>query len=230
MRNFCSRTTFRNLFALATVCTASVSGLSAVPIGVDLSSASLPPVGGEYVMTPGSAACFANGAFCLNNLVFSGFGNVVSGFDAMGQNLAFNMSIAGDAVIPGFSGHTVFAGSARMTAFQRYSQSETGTFATEILSLNLVDPFGAMLRVSPALASLGQTSIAQIPGGFHINSFFDIFTELSIDGGQSWIPNDGAPTLPVHLFLTETPEPGSWMLMSAGAGLLGLVRRARVNR
>src|SRR6185369_7648226 len=35
-------------------------------------------------------------------------------------------------------------------------------------------------------------------GRYRIESFFDVFTELSIDGGQSWMPGDG----PVRVVLT----------------------------
>ena len=41
-----------------------------------------------------------------------------------------------------------------------------------------------MVRESPTLASLGQTTITDIGGGsFKIDSFFDIFTKLSLDNG-----------------------------------------------
>ena len=40
------------------------------------------------------------------------------------------------------------------------------------------------IRESPTLASLGETYIMDIGGGLYdIDSFFDVFTELSVDGG-----------------------------------------------
>lgn len=59
----------------------------------------------------------------------------------------------------------------------------------EITSMNVCGetmPGGMMLRESPTRASLGRTSIRIVPGGHQICSFFDIFTELSLDGGQTW--------------------------------------------
>jgi hypothetical protein len=101
----------------------------------------------------------------------------------------------------------------------------TGTFQTEMLSMDLsgTTPFGAvMVRESPTLPSLGNTSITDIGGGnFHIDSFFDVFTELSIDGGQTWIPQSDGPT---HVVLC-VPEPGCMSLLGLG-GLL-LVRRRK---
>lgn len=69
----------------------------------------------------------------------------------------------------------------------------TRYFDTEILSLTLTGgtlPPGAVVRESPTRPSLGQTSIRDLGGGeFQVDSFFDVFTELSLDGGQTWIPS-----------------------------------------
>ena len=67
--------------------------------------------------------------------------------------------------------------------------SEPRQFSTwRFLSLNLsgvldgVTPF--MIRESPTLASTGRTKIKALSGGqFHINSFFKVATEMSLDGG-----------------------------------------------
>jgi hypothetical protein len=70
-------------------------------------------------------------------------------------------------------------------------------------------PPGTMLRESPTRQSLGLTDIAPDPGGFRIDSFFDVFTELSIDGGQTWIPSDQ----PSHQTATSQPtlaHPSTW--------------------
>ena len=54
-------------------------------------------------------------------------------------------------------------------------------------------PPGVMIRESPTLASTGQTMLTDQGGGnFRIDSFFDVFTELSLDGGQSWTPSNGS--------------------------------------
>lgn len=48
-----------------------------------------------------------------------------------------------------------------------------------------------MIRESPAKASLGRTSVRTntLSGGYMISSFFDVFTEVSLDGGQTWSPD-----------------------------------------
>lgn len=60
---------------------------------------------------------------------------------------------------------------------------------------------------------------------YTINSFFDIFTELSIDGGQTWIPASG----PLHL--ESVPEPSTFVLGIASlAGLALVALRRKVRR
>jgi len=110
----------------------------------------------------------------------------------------------------------------------------TRVFDTEMLSLEIGGsgspgglPPGVMIRESPTLASTGKTSITDLGGGnFRIGSFFDVFTELSLDGGQSWNPSAG----PLHLEAAAVPELSSclvWLVGSIAMGYFGY-RRARV--
>lgn len=67
-------------------------------------------------------------------------------------------------------------------------------FDTEMLSLNISGgtlPAGIMVRESPTLPSTGHTDVTSLGGGLStINSFFDVFVELSLDGGQTWFPSN----------------------------------------
>ena len=81
-----------------------------------------------------------------------------------------------------------------------------------------------MIRESPTVPSIGQTTIQDLGGGnYHIDSFFDIFTELSLDGGQTWIPAAD----PTPMILDCVPEPTSFALLGLGGlGLaIGALRR-----
>ena len=80
----------------------------------------------------------------------------------------------------------------------------TSIFDTEIFSLDLSGDspsFGLIrLRESPTKQSLGKHTIAPDPRGYRVSSFFDVFLELSIDDGQTWIPANRSmrllPSLP----------------------------------
>jgi hypothetical protein len=102
------------------------------------------------------------------------------------------------------------------------------SFDTEMLQLTISGgtlPPGVMLRESPTLASLGGHSITQVSGGYMIDSFFDVFTELSLDGGNSWIPAQGLQG-PDYMHVVMTPEPATMALLGLGS-LVMLVRRRR---
>jgi hypothetical protein len=63
----------------------------------------------------------------------------------------------------------------------------TGSWDTEILSMSLTGDVGGVrveIRENPDLPSPGQTTVTDLGGGqFQIDSFFDVFTELSVGGG-----------------------------------------------
>jgi hypothetical protein len=72
----------------------------------------------------------------------------------------------------------------------------TGSFQAEIVSMSLsgeVPGLGTIeMRESTQLPSQGRVSIEDAESDFFIDSFFDVFTELSVDGGQNWIASSGS--------------------------------------
>lgn len=95
---------------------------------------------------------------------------------------------------------------------------------TELLQLDIFAgtlPSTLRLRESPTLASAGNRReyISFAPdGSFLVTSFFDVFTELSLDGGQTW----SAASQPIHLAFDEVrPTP----TMSSTWGALKLLYR-----
>ncbi|MBN2474624.1 MAG: hypothetical protein JXB62_08445 [Pirellulales bacterium] len=76
-------------------------------------------------------------------------------------------------------------------------------FETEIVSMVLAGnplPGGVMLREAPRAESEGGHTVRTNLGGeqFSVDSFFDVFCELSIDGGQTWHVAD----VPLHVDFT----------------------------
>ncbi len=93
----------------------------------------------------------------------------------------------------------------------------SGFIDVEMLQLQLTGP-GIMIRESPTRPSLGK-----MPNGSTITSFFDVFVELSVDDGQSWIPYDQP--------LQQTVPDGGATAAMLGASLAALagLRRKRVG-
>ena len=105
----------------------------------------------------------------------------------------------------------------------RKGTSQTGTFDTEILSMSLSGDVGGVsieIRESPSRRSPGTTRVDDIGNGlYEIDSFFDVFTELSVDGGAFQPQTNEAARV-------DLPEPNQLlMLLSAIPMLRWMVRR-----
>lgn len=203
-------------------------------------SANLPPIGGVYLSTNihqiyGGAAL----QFLLTLPQHKVIADELKFKQGLDQNETFDSDLDANLQVIQAGTITIYNGPVHADGFtntlvhNRYdaggTEILTGTFATEMLSMNLsgTTPLGPFLiRESPTLQSTGQTSVAPIGGGqFLINSFFDVFTELSIDGGQTWMPST---TGPGHVTLTGVPEPASMCLLAVSLfGALGFIRRQR---
>lgn len=116
----------------------------------------------------------------------------------------FQMMATGTAIITmgGSAGDPMAVqstGSVQTRVFGKAGQT-TGSFNAEIVSISMdfvsdipgVGTITMMMRESPTQTSVGQISIDDVDSGFLIDSFFDVFTEVSVDGGQSWIASSGS--------------------------------------
>jgi hypothetical protein len=101
-------------------------------------------------------------------------------------------------------------------------QGSTQVFDTEMLSMSLTGGGPpVMIRESPTLPSLGRFMRTPEGTGWHVDSFFDVFTEISLDGGQSWVPAVQS------VRIVGSPEPGSLLALAGLAALATWKRRRR---
>jgi hypothetical protein len=142
--------------------------------------------------------------------------NIESFFDVF-----VDLEVGGTTYTPTSPGQIEFS----MTCVS--DESGIRTFDNELLRVstsgggfNLFITDDIVLRESPTIASTGQTVITDIGGGMYsIDSFFDIYTELSVDGGQTWTPGDKAMRMVLY------PEPATVLLL--GLGSIALLRKHR---
>jgi hypothetical protein len=117
---------------------------------------------------------------------------------------------------------------------------EVRVFDTEMVSLSLAGskplplpgggsvPLAVQLLEAQPAAFDGHVTVLKLAGdgNFQVDSFFDIFTEVSLDGGAFMRPIDDGPVRMRSQI--QVPEPSSMVLATllvAGAGLLCRVRR-----
>jgi hypothetical protein len=113
----------------------------------------------------------------------------------------FDVSLDGGLTWTSASGNSnenVFVNSGIDDGFARF-------FDTEILSMNIFGgtiPLGLQIRESPTKPSTGRCDILSIGAGdYRLCSFFDIYLEISVDGGMSW----ATANKPYYILMRGTP-------------------------
>jgi hypothetical protein len=95
-----------------------------------------------------------------------------------------------------------------VTAVSCWLENGTMVYGTEMRRLDAQIPIpgtpGVLLRESPTRKSLGFATLGDSPSlslPYLVGSFFDVFTEISLDGGQNW----GYSIEPTHVVLQPDP-------------------------
>ncbi len=208
------------------------------PEGVDSTSADLPPEG--VYISPHEYHRYAAAGITLDDPAHYPFTqDVVRERVGNDEIETFESRFTAVEIGQGY-GPITLTGPVQVMTTDR-ALSTAGLFDTEIVSMSLSGstPTGGvvMIREDPSRASTGSTDIADLGGGlYHIDSFFDVFTELSVDGGNSWIASDSSTRM--HL-VPESPQRNipavsGWgmmvaVLLLAMAGMI-VVRRQRSVR
>lgn len=194
----------------------------------------LPP-GSEYLTPPGAQICYALGPgndLCISGAILGGFSNQT--WIHLPDDTRINnadVEFSGHTTSPGWALGPV-AMSGFIVALEVNRATETGTFDTEMIQLSLSGLSAAgplMIRESPTLLSPGQLTISDLGGGqYMMDSFFDVFTELSVDGGKLWYPSNGSTRF--QLPGEEVPEPATLPVAASALALLAAVLRRRGRR
>ena len=207
----------------------ALAGGTAAWGGVIQTSPLLPPENGEYLTAQQVHAMYPAGNFpetILSDISHSRFFNPQREDVGPDEIETFDSTVTGVADIDGFGiMPIVLTGPVQVQVFGKAGQT-TGTFDTEIIAMSLSGSVGGMPVVireidgqeNPAQPSTGQTTITDLGGGlWNVDSFFDVFTELSVNNSAFT-----AATGPVTVNLK--PEPSSLLLLTA-SGLALLSRR-----
>jgi len=189
----------------------------------------LPP-GGVLVGTSGGAGCFPAVGVCaeVGTLTYS---NVTSSIMGSNQILGFSAALTvpfTDLSMTQVLGTATLTGSGSETVFGRTSALESGTFNTQITSLDLMGAFnGIPLAVTQdtSNASTGQTTITPLGEQFVITSFFDIFVDIQLSTTPPLMTTRG----PLVAVLEPVPEPTGLALIVLPLAALAILRRPRAS-
>jgi hypothetical protein len=232
--NFSFATVRRNLNLRAAIIFATIiaalAGAPPVAAGMIAASDCLPPSLGQYTGSVESYAVGGLGTVSLVDPVHSQFSACVVPLPNVGDTWteSFNSLVSGELFVNGSDlGPAVGPAAVMVSLTVASNAGGVETLNTQMTELNVVLAGGQLIRIDPIIPTTGQTTITDLGGGnYQISSFFDVFTDLSLDGGNTWTP----ATAPVVMTLgaENTPEPGSIALALGGFLLLGtrkLLRR-----
>jgi PEP-CTERM motif len=232
--------------SLVLVAVGLVAAGGSAKAAVFLPSPSLPLIGVPYMSPNGGAGCFDVASACVTPGLFYETSVVSSIFvPAMGMLPAVQDIIADatySATLTPIGGNMIIGsvsltGTVDETVEGRTSNTQTGTFATDLTGVSLSgklmlpgtplngDTLDVMLNGSKT--SSGTTTISSMGPPFRIDSFFDIFVDVSLVNmkGDTIASTSVGPVLVVAV-----PEPSTWAMMLIGFAGLGFAacRRARV--
>jgi len=198
------------------------------------SSNCVPPIGSQY--SASQVAGFHQGwpvgagTITFSNSIHNQFSGCTTPNAATPGALTidtFSSTLSGTLIDLGGVSHSITVPDTMVTVQLIFTgmQGQTQLFDTTITQFDVSGgnlPAGVMLRQSLSKPTLGKTTITPIGNQFQISSFFDVFTDLSIDGGTTWIPS----TIGGHVEVV--PEPLTTWMIGVGAGtLIALARRRR---
>jgi hypothetical protein len=213
----------RLVVSLAIASCFSWAGHGSALAAVISSTPTLPLLGVPY-SSPTGVGCFPTAGFCIEagSLTFTALSS--KNFNTSGEDLTMQASYTG-TLTDGANhilGPLLLTGSVEEEVLGRTFSTETGSWNTKLLSLalsGLLQGHTLSLGLGPS-DSTGTDSIDPIgDGSFRIDSFFDVFVDLTFDTTTPLHATRG----PVLLTLPPTlvPAPAGLSLLAAPALFLG---------
>ncbi len=161
------------------------------------------PGGTSHRTIDDAVMSFDNGRFQVTNLVLSGYDNIIPppGYQ---ETLDYSWFSPVTFDYSCDSGHTFLPYSAMCNVVSRVSHMldsagksffNTGIISMQLQGGNLPPGFIMTESGAPQDSSTGIMTLAEVPGGYRIDSFFDIFFTISTDGGNTWYPDDNQTTV-----------------------------------
>jgi hypothetical protein len=157
-----------------------------------------------------------------------------SSFNLMGQDIVANATLTGNVTTQSMVVPVVLTGTVEEEVLERTTSTQTGNWSTQILSFDLGGPvvIGTLsgtldLGLDTSHTSTGGASVAAVPGQdglFSVDSFFDVFVELTFQG-LSGVPPLSTTRGPFVVSLA--PEPATIMLLAGPILGLAALRRSR---
>ena len=238
MRTAIFARTCASLFAAGIFATGVLAG-SAEAATLILPSASLPLIGVAYQSTGAGAGCFTLVGACVTpgpfvqtaaTSVFLGGNQLIKAEATYSATLT---TIIGNTII----GSVSLTGTLYEAVFGRTSNSETGSFATDVASISLSGPlslpgtplngYTLSLALNPADTSSGVTTITPDGPLFKIDSSFDVFVDASLEDPMGNVI--ASRDLP-EITLVAVPEPSTWAMMLLGFAGLGFAGYRQTRR
>ncbi|MGD0596520.1 MAG: MopE-related protein [Sedimentisphaerales bacterium] len=160
-----------------------------------------PPLSGEYLDKGGKFAFYADGIVITNvhqHIFTAAISPPLPGITTshtFGEQVDLEVSYDGGLT---FTHATAPATVGVQITARLGDDGTTEYYDTEMTELDISGgtlPAGVQIRESPTHASLGRTTSSAVGGGatYQMDSFFDIYTEVSTDGGMSWQPSFVGP-------------------------------------
>jgi hypothetical protein len=213
----------------AAVLAAWLAAGTAAQAAVITSSPTLPPLGVGFTLGSGGS-CFPAVNVCAVPGVLTFTSIASSGFNSGGQDIVANATLTAQITMPAQPPIPVtLTGTLEEEVLGRMPTDVTGNWPTQLLSVDLSGPVlghTLSLGLDSSHTSTGGASVDALPSQedlFRVDSFFDVFVELSFDLNPPPSPPLTTTRGPIHIALI--PEPDGLALLAVPLLWLAVRRR-----